>query len=189
MRLPCLFCLLILLTPPAQAQPATLTPPQLTCEALCAELAGAIRANPERLVMRLEEALVINEACAGELVTTAIDAVNADPALVRKIVETALEIAPGRTALITAAAANYSAPVVVVASDEAMRSLEAADAVKMKRLPGEEVRRAELPLVKRSIPIVEVRRAQLPAAARRVEQQPAAPFNLLSVPRAKPLGK
>lgn len=188
MRLICLFCLLALLTPQAPAQAVKSKPVTTGCEVLCAELFAAIRANPEKLVMRLEEALVIHEACAGEIVTAAIDAVNAEPAQVRKIVETAMDVAPGRSALITSAVKHYSAQLVVANVPdvhEEVRHAELPDGAKVKPLPGEEVRRAELPLTTRSIPIVEVRRAEPAANAQVVVQQPEASFNLMSVPKAK----
>lgn len=140
------------------------------------------------MVMRLEEALVIHEACAGDIVTAAIDAVNADPARVRKIVETAMDLAPARAAMITAAVKNYTAPVVVAAAEEQMEVRRAVlpTAVPPQPMAGEQVRRAELPLQTRSIPIVEVRRAELAAPAEFKEQEPAPALNLTDVPRAKP---
>lgn len=140
------------------------------------------------MVMRLEEALVIHEACAGDIVTAAIDAVNADPARVRKIVETAMDLAPARAAMITAAVKNYTAPVVVAAAEEQMEVRRAVlpTAAPPQPMAGEQVRRAELPLQTRSIPIVEVRRAELAAPAEFKEQEPAPALNLTDVPRAKP---
>ncbi|MDZ4403312.1 hypothetical protein [Prosthecobacter sp.] len=187
MRLICLFCLLCLVTSQAQAQPVKSKPARLTCEMLCAELFAAIRANPDKLVMRLEEALVINESCAGEIVTAAIDAVNAEPAQVRKIVETAMSVAPARLAVITAAVKHYSAPVLVVNAQEEVRRAELPDGVKVKPLQGEEVRRAELPLATQSSPVFEVRRAEPVSTAQIVEQKPEPEFHLMSVPKAKPL--
>jgi hypothetical protein len=188
MRLFSSFCLLALVTSLAQAQTVKATRMQNKCETLCAELFTAIRANPEKLVMRVEEALVINESCVAEIVTAAMDAVNAEPAQVRKIVEAAMEVSPAKSAMITAAVQRYSAPELVAIVNEEVRPAELPDLVKSKALPGEEVRRAELPLTTRSIPIVEVRRAELPApAASVVVQQRDAPFNLMNVPKAKPL--
>ncbi len=182
-----LFCLLALLMSEAPAQPVKSKSAPVACEVLCAELFAAIRANPEKMVMRLEEALVIREACAAEIVTAAIDAVNSDPAMVRKIVETARDVAPARAAVIAAAVKHYSAPSLVANVREEVRRVELPDAVKVKTLPGEEVRRAELPLMTRSMPIVEVRRAEPATNAQMAVQQPEEPFNLMNVPKAKPL--
>lgn len=141
------------------------------------------------MVMRLEEALVIHEACAGEIVTAAIDAVNAEPGQVRKIVETAMDLAPARAATITAAVKNYSAPVVAAAAEEQVEVRRAVvpAAEPPKPMAGEQVRRAELPLQTRSIPIVEVRRAEPVANAEAQVQETEPPMKLMDVPKAKPM--
>lgn len=188
MRLICLFCLLALWGSSGLAQPVKSTPAQITCESLCGELFAAIRSNPEKLVMRMEEALIIQESCAGEIVTAAIDAVNADPAMVQKIVKTAMDLAPAKAALITSAVEHYKAPSVAMAPVVEVRRAEPAEIAAPTVMPGEELRRAELPLVTKSIPIVEVRKAEAPAVARPVtvlEQEMA--VNLLDVPKAKPI--
>lgn len=178
------FCA-FLVSLPGQAQPVKSTPSVISCETLCGELFNAIRAEPDKFVMRLEEALVIHESCAGEIVTAAIDAVNAEPGRVRKIVETAMELAPARSAVITAAVKNYSAPVVVSAAEEPVEVRRAVvpDLESPKPREGEEVKRAELPLQTRSIPIVEVRRAEpaAPVASRVLVMEPELP----NVPKAQ----
>jgi len=182
-------CLLILVSLPGQAQPVKSTPAQIDCESLCGELFASIRMEPDKMVMRLEEALVIHEACAGEIVTAAIDAVNAEPGQVRKIVETAMDLAPARAATITAAVKNYSAPVVVAAAEEQVEVRRAVvpAAEPPKPMAGEQVRRAELPLQTRSIPIVEVRRAEPVANAEAQVQETEPPMKLMDVPKAKPM--
>lgn len=182
-------CLLVLVTSPGLAQPVKSTPAQITCETLCGELFASIRMEPDKMVMRLEEALIIHEACAGEIVTAAIDAVNAEPGQVRKIVETAMDLAPARAALITAAVKNYTAPVVVAAAEEQMEVRRAVlpTAEPPQPMAGEQVKRAELPLQTRSIPIVEVRRAE-PVAAVQIQVQESEPsLKLMDVPKAKPM--
>jgi hypothetical protein len=183
-----LCCLLALASSPGLAQPVKSKPASITCETLCGELFDSIRAEPEKMVMRLEEALVIHEACAGDIVTAAIDAVNADPALVRKIVETAMDLAPARASMITAAVKNYTAPVVVAAAEEQLEVRRAVvpDALPPKPQAGEVVRRAELPLQTRSIPIVEVRRAEPAANVEIMVHEPELPKKLTDVPRARP---
>ena len=184
-----LCCLLALVSLPGQAQPVKSTQSEMTCETLCGELFASIRAAPDKLVMRLEEALIIHESCAGEIVTAAIDAVNAEPAQVRKIVQTAMELAPARAAVITAAVKNYTAPVVVAAAEEQVEVRRAVlpDAAPPKPMAGEQVKRAELPLQTRSIPIVEVRRAEPAAPMQTQVQEPELPMNLMDVPKAKAL--
>ncbi len=182
-------CLLILVISPGLAQPVKSTPAVITCETLCGELFTSIRAEPDKMVMRLEEALVIHQSCAAEIVTAAIDAVNAEPGQVRKIVETAMDLAPSRAAMITAAVKNYTAPTVVAAAEEQVeiRRAVVVDAAPVGPKAGEEVRRAELPLETRSIPIIEVRRAEPVASAQIEIQEPQAPQKLMDVPKARPM--
>ncbi len=207
MRLLCLLCFAALVTPEAQGQPVKAKTNQVACESLCAELFAAIRAEPDKMVMRLEEALVINEHCAGGIVTAAIDAVNSEPAMVRKILETAMDVTPQRASLINAAVQNYSAPTVAMATPVEpseppaatetfeVRRAELPDFVPPEPVAGEEVRRAELPLAHQRMPIVEVRRAQhpdalIPGLERPAARQPAQPaLNLMNVPKAVPLKK
>ena len=181
-------CLLVLVISPGLVQPVKSTPAETSCETLCGELFTSIRMDPDKMVIRLEEALVIHESCAAGIVTAAMDAVNAEPGKVRKIVETAMDLAPARAALITAAVKNYTAPVVVAAAEEQeeVRRAVLPTAAPPQPIAGEQVRRAELPLQTRSIPIVEVRRAELAAPAEFKEQEPAPALNLTDVPRAKP---
>ncbi|WP_395745834.1 hypothetical protein [Prosthecobacter sp.] len=182
-----LCCLLVLVTSPGFAQPVKSTVPQIDCETLCGELFNSIRMEPDKLVMRLEEALVIHQSCAGEIVTAAIDAVNAEPAQVRKIVDTAMELAPSYASTIKAAVKNYTAPQVASAAEEQVEVRRAVipETASPKPLAGEEVRRAELPLQTRSIPIIEVRRAEPVAVMETKIQQPEAPVKLMDVPKAK----
>lgn len=184
-----LLCLLLLPVPLAFAQPGKGKQPY-TREVLCAELFAAVRASPQRAMLRLEEALVINESCAPDLVTTALDAVGDDPVLARKIMATALEMAPSQSTAIKNAVSK--------------RKLSAGEPLEIRRamlvdapqsspsvLPGEEVRRAEVPDAEQPIPIAEVRRAMIPttmdvrkanaAAARAAENS----YNLMNVPKAK----
>jgi hypothetical protein len=171
----------------ASAQRVKAKSSPLACETLCSELFMAIRDNPAQMVMRLEEALIINDACAGELVTAAMDAVNADPALVRQIYKTAMDLAPERSTAISAAVKHYSAPAVVAAQGEEVRRAELPTPARAQPLPGEELRRAELPLATRNLPIVEVRRAEMPTQAAPSTEvlRPAPSTNLMSVPRAR----
>ena len=92
--------------------------------------------------MWLEDALVINESCAGDIVSAAIDAVNNNPAQVRVILDTALRVTPHRARQIQVAAESFSVP----------------SAVAMKE-PVEEIRRAVVASVPVSETVFEVRRA------------------------------
>lgn len=206
MRLISALCLVVLAMSAAHAQPVKAKQSQLACEALCGELFASIRAEPDKMVMRLEEALIINEACAGEIVTAAIDAVNSEPAMIRKIVDTAMYIAPRRASAVTAAVNNYAVPEVAMATPVSpppaapgampeqveVRRAELPEVVRPKPAKGEEVRRAELPLVNRSMPIIEVRRAEPPSAAipmaqPMMDQTPQPVDQLQYVPKATTL--
>lgn len=182
-----LYCLFALVTSPGFGQPVKSTPPQISCENLCGELFNSIRMEPDKMVMRVEEALVIHQSCAAEIVTAAIDAVNAEPNQVRKIVETAMDLAPSYAASINAAVKNYSAPVVAAAAEEQVEIRRAVvpTAEPPKPMAGEVVKRAELPLQTRSIPIIEVRRAEPVAAMPINVQNPEPSLKLSDVPKAK----
>ncbi len=171
--------LLLLLQVQIFAQPARGAASASSPDVLCAELFAAIRANPQQLVMRLEEALVINESCTPELVKSAVEAVNHDPVMTRKIVETALEVSPNYGAAIRNAAIRQAS---VPAQMEIRRAMVADVPVVSAVLPGEEVRRAEVPLPATSIPFEEVRRAVVPVVD--VVDAKGGAFNLMNVPKA-----
>jgi hypothetical protein len=130
-----------------------------TCEDVCASLAASVQKDPASLKVRLEDALVIREECAREIVATAIAVVNAEPYRVREIIATAQNVLPWRQAEIASAANLASIPAAVAfvepqaptmpAEFEVRRALLAAAP---EETPVEEVRRAE-------VPEVEVRRA------------------------------
>ena len=190
MRLFCLFCCILWVSKELHAQPAKSRNNQFTPEILCAELTASIRQRPQSLVMRLEEALVINETSAGDIVSAAIDAVDANPAQVRKIVETALNVAPARSAAIHAAVKNYSAPVLMAKPVEEIRRPELPEAAPLLSAlaAGEEVRRAQLPLMTQEMPIVEIRRAEVLMPTRAEQTMPDV-SSLCRVPKAKLLKK
>lgn len=129
------------------------------CEILCANLTKAIEERPDLMIMRLEDALVINEPCAPEIVTAAMDAVKAKPHLVKQILETALKVAPSRSDAVLAAVRNYTpgkTPLLVM--EEVRRAEIPATAPLM------EIRRAEVAGSNASQPIEEIRRAVVPSA-------------------------
>jgi len=176
------FIFLLLLQAQLFAQPAKAAASLATPEVLCAELFAAIRANPQQLVMRLEEALVINESCTPELVKSAVEAVNHDPAMTQKIVETALEISPNHAVAIRKAA-SLQAPATGRMEIRRAMVADVPAPVVSPVLPGEEVRRAEVPLDALSIPFEEVRRAMVPTSAGVIEASRGG-FNLMNVPKA-----
>jgi len=146
----------------AQAPQAKMWKPS-SCESLCAELLQAIRAQPENLVMRLEDALVINESCVAEIVTAAMHAVQAEPSQVNRIMETALKVAPRRAATISQAIANYN-PAEISPPEEIRPAWIPNGSSFMLQV---EIRRAELPTGAAAPPVVEeVRRAVMPVIPR-----------------------
>lgn len=146
------------------------------CEELCADLIAAIQRQPAMLEMRLEDALVMQESYAAELVSAAKYAVRDNPNQLSLILKTALKLAPQRTVAIRAALA-YQRPVMPepVVQEEVRRAelpaglmLQKMDiarlAAELKRSSGPlEIRRAQLP---DAAPEFEVRRAELPTGPR-----------------------
>jgi len=132
------------------------------CETLCADLNAAIQKHPERLGMWLEDALVIQEDCVGEIVTAAMDAVGNDPESVRAIQETTLHVAPHRAREIRAAMQRFKIPSAVAFTEP---EVEIRRAVVPGKEPPEpppetvEIRRALAPEAEKPTPIEEVRRA------------------------------
>ena len=64
------------------------------CDAIAKDVQASITKEPNKVLMVVEDALVINESCACEIVKTAIKASHADAAMVKQIVQTALAVAP-----------------------------------------------------------------------------------------------
>jgi hypothetical protein len=143
------------------------------CEELCANLIAAIQHEPAMLEMRLEDALVMQESCAAELVSAAKYAVSDNPSRVSLIWETAFKLAPHRAVAIRAALA-YQRPVLPrpVVQEEVRRAelpvgqtFHQQDQARPVAELGDssarlEIRRALLPELR---PEFEVRRAELPS--------------------------
>jgi hypothetical protein len=146
------------------------------CEELCANLISAIQREPAMLEMRLEDALVMQESCAAELVSAAKYAVRDNPSQVSLIRETAFKLAPHRAVAIRAALA-YQRPVVpepVVQEEVRRAELPTGQTLQKKdkdRLAAElgdssaplEIRRAQLPDLRAEF---EVRSAEVPSGPR-----------------------
>ncbi|MBX7211973.1 MAG: hypothetical protein K1X78_26945 [Verrucomicrobiaceae bacterium] len=90
---------LILLVLACVIQPAKAGAPT-TCDQIGDDVRTAIEKDPSKVLMIVEDALVINEACACEVVKAAILAAKADDATVQQIVQTALAVAPKMSAII-----------------------------------------------------------------------------------------
>ena len=85
---------------------------QSLCQDISRDVAAAIHKDPSKTLMIVEDALVINETCAGEIVRSAIVASKADPALTNQIVETGIAVAPKMAGVITDAANSVSPAAV-----------------------------------------------------------------------------
>lgn len=98
--------------------PAYADAPSSSCEDIAADVRSAISKDPGKTLMVVEDALVINESCACEIVKAAIAATHADQNLVQQIVQTALAVAPKMSAVITecaGVASDTAAPVTAAA--------------------------------------------------------------------------
>jgi hypothetical protein len=83
------------------------------CSEIANDVSVAVTKDPSKVLMVVEDALVINEGCAGDIVRAAIMASGADSALAGQIVQTAVSVAPKMTVAINEAAASVSPGLVV----------------------------------------------------------------------------
>ncbi|MDZ4289227.1 MAG: hypothetical protein U0984_14780 [Prosthecobacter sp.] len=88
---------------------------QAACDDISRDVTAAILKDTDKTLMIVEDALVINEACAADIIRAAILASHADAALANQIVQTGISVAPKMAGVITDAA-NSVAPGAIVAS-------------------------------------------------------------------------
>jgi hypothetical protein len=93
------------------------------CSDIANDVRVAIEKDPTKVLMVVEDALVINEGCAGDIVKAAIVASKADASLANQIVQTATTVAPKQMVAINEAAAAI-VPGVAVASTALTASSE-----------------------------------------------------------------
>jgi hypothetical protein len=86
-----------------------------SCSEIANDVRVAIEKDTTKVLMVVEDALVINEGCAGDIVKAAITASKADATLANQIVQTASTVAPKQLVAINEAAASI-VPGVAVAS-------------------------------------------------------------------------
>ncbi|MCB1224246.1 MAG: hypothetical protein KDK99_00420 [Verrucomicrobiales bacterium] len=88
------------------------------CDELAADVQAAIAKDKSKTLMIVEDALVVNESCACDIVRAAIQAADADETLVQQIVQTAIAVAPKMAPVITECAGmdQNGIPKAVVAS-------------------------------------------------------------------------
>jgi hypothetical protein len=72
----------------------------LACDGIAEQVTVAVAKEPGRVLMIIEDALVINEKCACEIVRAAILAAKADATLLNQIVQTAISVAPKMSGVI-----------------------------------------------------------------------------------------
>jgi hypothetical protein len=87
------------------------------CDQIHADVSKAVAADPAKTLMIVEDALVINESCACEIVRAAISASKADPQMVRQIVQTAIAVDPKMAAVVTECAGLAEPGSEVTAGD------------------------------------------------------------------------
>ncbi len=94
------------------------------CQEIANDVRVAVEKDPSKVLMVVEDALVINESCAGDIVRSAIVASKADAALTNQIVQTATSVAPKQTVAINDAAGStvpgYVAAAPVVTAERPM---------------------------------------------------------------------
>lgn len=71
-----------------------------TCDGIAEQVNAAVAKEPGRVLMIVEDALVINEKCACEIIRAAILASKADPTLLNQIVQTAISVSPKMSGVI-----------------------------------------------------------------------------------------
>lgn len=74
------------------------------CSEISNDVSVAVSKDSSKVLMVVEDALVINEGCAADIVRAAIIASKADPALAAQIVQTAVAVAPKMASVIHQAA-------------------------------------------------------------------------------------
>lgn len=141
------------------------------CTQVCADMAARIRADPRKLVMAVEDALVTNESCTVEIIATAIDAVNADQARVQRIWQCAVKIVPHRVFEIQKAVAGFRVPRAGEFKEPPLEVRRAEAPQERQPTPITEVRRAESADPKNAGPLIEVKRAEVAAKRDVVEQE------------------
>jgi hypothetical protein len=70
------------------------------CDQIAKDVRESVTKDPSKVLMIVEDALVINESCACEIIKSAIQASHADTALAKQIVQTAVAVAPKMTSII-----------------------------------------------------------------------------------------
>jgi hypothetical protein len=89
------------------------------CDQMSSDVRKAVASDPAKTLMIVEDALVINESCACEIVRAAIEASKADDAMKQQIVQTALAVAPKMAPVINECSGMAATAPVAAAPVEA----------------------------------------------------------------------
>lgn len=95
------------------------------CGEISRDVSSAIQKDPTKVLMIVEDALVINEACSCEIIKAAITASQADAVLVNQIIQTAISIAPKMSGVIMDCATSVS-PGAITASSQQLTATTAS---------------------------------------------------------------
>ena len=93
------------------------------CTDISNDVKAAVEKDPAKVLMVVEDALVINEGCASDIVKAAITASKADPTLAGQIVQTAVSVAPKMAGVIKDAASSI-VPGLAVTTPAAPSDIE-----------------------------------------------------------------
>ncbi len=99
------------------------------CDDISRDVSAAIQKDPSKALMIVEDALVINESCACEIIKAAIIASQADSALVNQIVQTGISVAPKMSGVIVDCATAAS-PGSTISNVETVASVDPTDSGK-----------------------------------------------------------
>lgn len=91
--------------------PTARSEPTSPCLQAANDVSQAVTKDPKKVLLIVEDAMVINETCACEIVCAAIQSSGADAATVEQIVLTAISVAPSQSAMITECAKKSGQPV------------------------------------------------------------------------------
>jgi hypothetical protein len=105
------------------------------CSEIANDVRTAVEKDPSKVLMVVEDALVISEGCAGDIVKAAIIASKADASLANQIVQTASNVAPKQVAAINEAASSVVPGIAAVTTAPAISSTEPVELTSAKN-PG-----------------------------------------------------
>lgn len=106
--------------------------PPAACDKIAKDVRESVEKDPAKVLMYVEDALVINETCACEIVRAAITASKADAEMVKQIVQTSIAVAPRMTAVIQDCAGGGGSTAPVASNTEKPSGKDVVDVVSGK---------------------------------------------------------